>query len=114
MNIKKNNCSFNIKGSYSEEWFSNNKLDTWEPDTFHILEHYKTNKNSVYIDIGAWIGPTVLYSANIYNKVIAIEPDKIAIERLEQNMSCNNFNNITLIQKALSNINGRSKFGGGN
>ena len=109
--ITKNNISFNISGSYSESWFSNNKLDRWELDTFHILDYYKNNKESIYIDIGAWIGPTVLYAANIYKKVIAIEPDPIAIERLEQNLSVNNFNNISLIKKGLADKTGKCKFG---
>jgi tRNA/tmRNA/rRNA uracil-C5-methylase (TrmA/RlmC/RlmD family) len=90
--VKKNTgVFFNIKGKFSEEWFSNDTINLWEQDTFHILEYYKDLEKDIYIDIGAWIGPTVLYSANIYNRVIAIEPDPIAIERLEENIKVNNF-----------------------
>jgi len=114
MQVNKNssNIKFNVKGAYSEMWFSNNKINEWEQDTFNILEYYKDLEKGIYMDIGAWIGPTVLYSANLYNKVIAIEPDPIAIERLEENLSVNNFTNIQLIKKALSDKNGTSKFGG--
>ena len=112
MKIKKNNCSFFISDHFSKKWFSNNSLDTWEQETFHILEYYKNHKESIYIDIGAWIGPTVLYSANIYKKVIAIEPDPVALTRLKQNMSVNSFDNIVLIEKGLSSYNGTSEFGG--
>jgi len=65
MEIKKNNCCFLVSDEYSKNWFDNNKLDNWEQDTFSILEYYKNKKESIYIDIGSWIGPTVLYSANI-------------------------------------------------
>jgi FkbM family methyltransferase len=112
MEIKKNNCSFLISDEYSKWWFGNNKLDTWEQDTFFILEYYKNHKDGIYIDIGSWIGPTVLYSANIYNKVVAIEPDPVALKRLKQNISVNNFDNIVLIEKGLSSYNGISEFGG--
>jgi hypothetical protein len=66
MEIIKNNRKFYVSDVYSKSWFGDNKLTWWEQDTFHILEHYKTSKESLYIDIGAWIGPTVLYIANIY------------------------------------------------
>ena len=113
MKIVKNKCSFLISkdDQYSMDWFSNNKLDRWEQDTFHIFEYYKNNKG-IYIDIGAWIGPTVLYCANIYKKVIAIEPDPVALSRLKKNISANNFNNIVLIEKGLSSENGITQFGG--
>lgn len=113
MKILKNNYSFLISEDepYSMNWFSNNKLDNWEKETFHIFEHYKNHKG-IYIDIGAWIGPTVLYCANIYKKVIAIEPDPVALSRLKKNISVNNFNNIILIEKGLFSENGTTQFGG--
>jgi FkbM family methyltransferase len=111
MKIIKNNHSFYVTGEYSQNWFRNNKLDTWEQDTFHILDNYK-NENGVYLDIGAWIGPTVLYACKNFGKVIAMEPDPIALYELENNVKINNFTNITVIKKALSDKNGISKFGG--
>lgn len=112
MEIKKNNHSFLVSDEWSKRWFSNNKIDTWEQDTFCILEYYKNHKESIYIDIGAWIGPTVLYSANIYKKIIALEPDPVALKRLKQNLSANSFDNIVIIEKGLSSENGTTEFGG--
>jgi len=109
MKVVKNNHSFNVCGDFSTNWFSENKLEYWEQDTFHILDYYK---NHTYIDIGSWIGPTVLYSANIFKRVIAIEPDPIAIKRIEANINANDFKNITLVKKGLSDKNGTTKFGG--
>jgi FkbM family methyltransferase len=113
MKIVKNKCSFLISKDepYSIGWFKNNKIDKWEQDSFHIFEYYKNDKG-IYIDIGAWIGPTVLYCANIYGKVIAIEPDPVALSRLKKNISVNNFNNIVLIEKGISSENGITQFGG--
>ena len=113
MKITKHNHTFNVSGEYSEMWFNNCiNNGTWEQDTFHILDYYKNNEKGIYIDIGSWIGPTVLYSANLYNKVIALEPDPVAIKMLEENMSVNNFTNLILVKKGLSDKNGTSKFGG--
>jgi FkbM family methyltransferase len=110
--IKKRDTEFNISGQYSLEWFIPKVQDgIWEENTFHILDHYQ-NPDKIYLDIGAWIGPTVLYSANKFKQVICFEPDPIAIERLNENLSVNHFTNITLITSALSNTNGASEFGG--
>lgn len=110
--ICKHNTNFNIKGQYSLDWFiSHVQNGSWEEDTFNILDHYQ-NLDKIYLDIGAWIGPTVLYSANKFKQIICFEPDPIAIERLNENLSVNSFNNITLITKALSNDNNISEFGG--
>jgi FkbM family methyltransferase len=110
--IEKNNYSFFVSDYFSKMWFKNNMINIWEQDTFNILEYYKNNKEGVYIDVGAWIGPTVLYSANIYKKVIAIEPDPVALSRLKENLSVNSFNNIVVIEKGLSSTDGKSEFGG--
>lgn len=33
----------------------------WEPDTYHIFKKY-LNKESIYVDVGTWIGPTIFYA----------------------------------------------------
>jgi FkbM family methyltransferase len=113
MQTTKFNQTFLVSDTHIQNnFFKGTSYTNWENDTFHILEYYKNHKKSLYLDIGAWIGPTVLYSANIYNKVIAIEPDTVAIKVLKDNISINNYNNITLIEKGLSNNDGKALFGG--
>ena len=34
MLITKNNNKFYVSDDYSKKWFGNNKLDSWEQDTF--------------------------------------------------------------------------------
>lgn len=101
MLVKKRDIKYYVDGEYSKKWFDENITNgDWEEETFDILDKY--GGKGVYIDVGAWIGPTVLYAANIYDKVICLEPDPVAIQRLEKNMATNKYNNITLIKKALS------------
>lgn len=111
MEITKNNLSFNVKGAYSEKWFSSPHFQHWEKSTFHIMDHYY-DMNGTYIDVGAWIGPTVMYAAQIFKNVVAIEADRLAFHRLTENLSVNNFNNITLINKCLSDKDEIISFGG--
>ncbi|RKX56340.1 MAG: hypothetical protein DRP29_09680 [Thermodesulfobacteriota bacterium] len=73
----------------------------WEPFTFEVLEHY-LQKNSVFLDIGAWIGVVSLYAAKLCNKVYAIEPDFVAFRYLSWNIELNKAFNIIPLQFALS------------
>ncbi len=41
------------------------------------------------IDIGAWIGPTTLYGANLARHVYAFEPDPVAYDELKYNVAIN-------------------------
>ena len=111
MEIYKNDLSFTVKGSFSEKWFSHKQFQSWENNTFHILDHY-ANNNLNYIDVGAWIGPTVMYAAQRFKTVIAVEPDRLAFYRLVNNLSVNNFNNIIPVNKCLSYNDDFISFGG--
>lgn len=121
--IKKNDTIFYVSPE-SKGWFNANVNDDnsinpktgkkrwqWESTTFKILSHY-ADPNSIYIDIGAWIGPTVLYAAPQYGKVYCFEPDPTALKKLKANLKVNHFKNVELIEKGLSNKNGTAKLGG--
>ena len=45
--------------------------------------------DSIHVDIGAWIGPTVLYGGQIAARCITAEPDPTAREALEANLHLN-------------------------
>jgi len=77
----------------------------WEPQTFKILDKY-LSKDSVYCDIGAWIGPTVLFAAKKCKQVYCFEPDIIAYRFLLWNIALNKLKNVLPNNIALSNNNG--------
>jgi FkbM family methyltransferase len=60
----------------------------WEPQTFRVLDRYLDPACS-YIDIGAWIGPTLLYGAGRARMAYALEPDPVAFEELSANLQAN-------------------------
>lgn len=115
LKIIKRDVTYNVKGVYNCSWFNTaiNK-GRWEEDTFNILDYYsKLNPNkTTYLDVGSWIGPTAFYAARKYKKVICFEPDPVALDRFEKNLTVNDFKNITLIKKALSDSSGITEFGG--
>ena len=63
-------------------------IDQWEPTTFAILETF-IQSDSVAIDIGAWIGPTTLFAAQLGERILAVEPDPGAFAMLEANVAAN-------------------------
>ena len=63
-------------------------VGAWEPETYEIMEKY-LDKDHSYMDIGAWIGPTVLYGAHLAKKVYAFEPDPVAMTGLIANIELN-------------------------
>ncbi len=85
------------KSSRDIFWLS--YYSNWENDTFDIFDKF-VKRDSTVIDIGAWIGPTVLYSASLGAKVIAVEADKAAIKSLKNNILLNEFD-VKVIEKAI-------------
>ena len=76
--------------------------DQWEPQTFKIMSRF-ISADSIYCDVGAWIGPTVVYAAKICKKVICFEPDPHAYKYLRWNIDLNELHNVSSYSIALSN-----------
>lgn len=61
----------------------------WEPETLAALEDAVTTGCDV-LDIGAWVGPTVLFSGALgAGRIIAVEADPRALELLRGNLAAN-------------------------
>ena len=71
----------------------NNKR--WETDIFQYLLQY-VNSETFFIDLGAWIGPTIMYAGQLSRKAIGIEGDPAAFAELITNLNLNH--------KLMSNI----------
>jgi FkbM family methyltransferase len=87
--VKKGGVSFSAhKDSQFDHFWPLVIAGSWEPDTFHALASF-VPRGGLHIDIGAWIGPTVLFAANIAGRVIAVEPDVVARSMLLKNLELN-------------------------
>ena len=70
------------------------------------------NEGDVIVDLGANIGYWTLFFAQLVGKsgkVYAFEPEPSLFKILQKNVEVNDFENITLIQKAVSNISQKDK-----
>ncbi|PEM05402.1 methyltransferase FkbM [Bacillus cereus] len=108
LSILKRNITFNIiPSSNSRTAWNLINNNSWEEYTFNILDKFLDEHHS-YLDIGAWVGPTVLYGANLAKHVYAIEPDPIAFQELKKNLDLNPSisSKITLVHAALSSQTG--------
>jgi FkbM family methyltransferase len=61
---------------------------TWEPETLDALEDLIRPGDTV-LDIGAWVGPTALFSAALGARVVAVEADPAAQAQLSRNLAAN-------------------------
>lgn len=93
---------------YHLNFWRNFSAGYWEPDTFKVLGEY-LSPGSVVCDIGAWIGPTVLYAASRCSKVFCFEPDNVAYHYLLWNLRLNQLDNVLPFNIALASEDGLQK-----
>lgn len=109
MFIEKNGVHYEVAAGY--EWFWNQFANnSWEPNTFKVFDRF-LEKDRNYLDIGAWIGPTVLYAASKAKNVYAFEPDQVAFSSLKRNIELNNIENVVAYPVAVSNLWKKINFG---
>lgn len=98
--VRKRNNTFYVELDHSSrDHFWSHYYPQWENETFDVFDRY-VKPNSIVIDIGAWIGPTVLYNSSLGADVIAVEADKGSLFCLKNNIHLNQFN-VTVIEKAI-------------
>src|ERR1700676_1105845 len=88
MLIRLRNKELNVAPGRNDAYWQSVARGVWEPETFPILERFIDGAHS-YIDMGAYIGPTLLYGCQIAKRAYGIEPDPIAFAELQQNIDRN-------------------------
>lgn len=73
-----------------DHWFWPEFADMqWEPQTYEVFKRY-LNRDAVYVDIGTWIGPTLLYAAEIGAREIwGVEANPLTYEMVKANCEMN-------------------------
>ena len=115
MHLVKNGVRFNVdvRNSSPElvEWWEKG-YPHWEEQTFRVLDRFLSARSS-YLDVGAWVGPTVLYAAARARRVFCLEPDPVAYQALIGNIQANpGYRNIEAFDYCLAGANGTCRFGG--
>lgn len=86
---------------YHSKFWRKASAGNWEPETFAALDaHLRADRD--YLDIGAWIGPTVLYGAKKARHVWCFEPDPVAFRHLAWNLELNDVRNVSAFACAIS------------
>jgi len=99
----------NLKGDEDHSWFWEKvERGEWEPETFDVFDRF-VKKGDLVCDLGAWIGPTVLYAAAKGAHVTAFEPDPTAFRYLQENVRRNRFKNVFCYNSAISTLDGVKK-----
>ena len=83
-----------------EPFYADLAAGRWEPDTFDILKAH-LDRQTLYIDIGGWIGVTPFYAAHFAARVVAVEPDPAAFAILE-GIRDQNAGDVTLVRAAVA------------
>ena len=104
--VEKNGIPITISNSTLEkdEWWKTNYL-SWEPFTFQVFDKFLT-PNTIYIDLGTWSGPTILYASQKVKKAYGVELDPVAYKACLNNIQSTNLSNVTLEHVAISNVDG--------
>lgn len=115
MLITKKSVSFNVDPMTGDNdgWgFWNHVVNNiWEPHTFEVLNRFLSKDHS-YVDVGAWVGPTVLFGSQLSKHCYAFEPDPHAFDALQTNLKLNpNITNVDAYPMAVGSANGMVSFG---
>jgi FkbM family methyltransferase len=86
--INKNGKEFYVVVSSHLDFWLQVANGNWEPNTFRIFDRF-ISKDTTFIDIGAFVGSTVFYAAQLAKMAYAFEPDPLAFKELLLNFRAN-------------------------
>lgn len=102
---------FNIADD-KESFWDKAASGAWEPETLASVRAL-VDKDTLFVDIGGWIGPITLLAASLGATVLTFEPDPRAFELLSANVAANPAlaPRISLHNAAVSPTRGRVRLG---
>jgi FkbM family methyltransferase len=93
-----------IPPQFSKFW-SRVEKGEWEASTLSIFSQVIT-KDTLVIDFGAWIGPTILFAGHFAQQVIGLEPNPEAFKLVKKNVDMNHDDgrliNVDVFHKCIS------------
>ncbi len=106
--ITKAGATFNVadRDEYSTFW-DFYETDDWEPETVAVFSRF-LRPSTRYVDLGAWIGSTVLLAAPLVSRIVCVEPDPLAFAALSENLALNpeTMEKTTAVQAAIGPTDG--------
>jgi len=74
--------------SWNGYWWQQVDSSSWELETYYVLDEL-VKHNTVYVDFGTWIGPTLLFGAQRARRAFGFEPDPFAFAEVAANVLLN-------------------------
>ena len=104
--------TYRVNRGFNDRYWGKINDGRWELETFEIFERF-LKPGDTYLDIGTFIGPTVLYGSLIAAKVHAVDADPVSIEELKRNIALNDTarERVTVHHLALNDHDGTVAFG---
>lgn len=99
-----------VKFDTNTDHFTQNIFWNWENETFEVFDQVK-DKDSIAIDLGAWIGTTSIWLSKNFHTVIAVEPDVKSLDCLNRNLAASECSNVLLCPRPVSITNEKIIFG---
>lgn len=101
MKVERAGRVFDVEDGPLTAWgFWSQFTNGWETETLAALDRL-TDDTRDYLDIGAWVGPTVLWAAPLARRCVAVEPDPVALDVLRLNVE-RNCSNVTVVPVAVA------------
>jgi FkbM family methyltransferase len=94
-------------------WFWQQFASGWEEDTFRVFQRY-IKSDRPYVDVGAWVGPTIIYAAALgAPRIVAVEANPRTVEHLARTVSYNPrlFKTVHLVNRCVHAEAGTFNFG---
>ncbi len=82
----------------------------WENETFDVFDLVKDSQG-IAIDLGAWIGTTAIWLAKNFYHVVAVEPDRVSLICLKQNLEASECQNTSICKRPIAHTNQNVIFG---
>lgn len=100
-----NGRSFKVDAGKNKTFWDAIKSRRWETETFNFFQK-NIEPTALVLDVGAWIGPTALYAAQLGARCVAFEPDPVAFKELQANYEANRgadwFDRLTIENSAIT------------
>lgn len=98
------------KGDPNVDSFLQSNFHKWEEDTFQAFELVK-DKNTIAIDLGAWIGTTAIWLSKNFAHVVAVDADRISLDYLAKNLKASDCYNVSICDRPVTHTNQTVIFG---
>lgn len=86
--ITKNGLKWLVSPGHHEAFWSKLEAGLWEPELYLKMQDL-IDSETIFLDIGGWIGPTTLFGAQLAKKTYAFEPNPYVFDELKTNLYLN-------------------------